>query len=304
MKLNQFRYLAAIAEHGSIAKAARSLFISQPSVSQAIKELEDELGFPVLIRERQGTTFTVRGIQVLEIAQNILRELNRLDKLAGSSGGELWGNLAIGGTSYFSDSLLLNTIVTLHERYPNLVIRLEENDSQSILRLLRDGTINLGVILHCNLDELMFKGKMQEYGLHATPLFEDEMVFVANADHPLAKIGSASMNAILKYPIIQYKSAINDQTLQLFRQYRTDLDLLFIDDFNSLWRLPLIGPYLMISPSLALHTRDPEKLRPVHISDLDYHCTVSWVHSSQPLSDAEAAVVAAFEELSARLCSD
>ena len=99
MKLNQFRYLAAIAEHGSIAKAARSLFISQPSVSQAIKELEDELGFPVLIRERQGTTFTVRGIQVLEIAQNILRELNRLDKLAGSSGGELWGNLAIGGTS-------------------------------------------------------------------------------------------------------------------------------------------------------------------------------------------------------------
>ena len=43
MKLNQFRYLAAIAEHGSIAKAARSLFISQPSVSQAIKELEDEI---------------------------------------------------------------------------------------------------------------------------------------------------------------------------------------------------------------------------------------------------------------------
>ena len=304
MKLNQFRYLVSIAEHGSIAKAARTLFISQPSVSQAIKEMEEELGFPILIRDRHGVTFSPKGAQVLEIAQAIVRELGKLDHLKNEEQNALWGRISIGGTSYFSDSLLLRVIVDMRQDYPALSIRLDENDSQSILSLLRDGTINLGVILHCNLDELMFKGKMQEYGLHATPLFEDEMVFVANADHPLAKIGSASMNAILKYPIIQYKSAINDQTLQLFRQYRTDLDLLFIDDFNSLWRLPLIGPYLMISPSLALHTRDPEKLRPVHISDLDYHCTVSWVHSSQPLSDAEAAVVAAFEELSARLCSD
>ena len=303
MKLNQLRYLVAVSEHGSIAKAARA-FISQPSVSQAVKELEDELGFPVLIRERRGTTFTPRGLQVLDIAQTVMRELNKLDNLAGGSKEALWGNLAIGGTSYFSDSLLLNTIVTLRDRHPNLIVRLEENDSQSILRLLRDGTLNLGVILHCNLDEILFKSKMQEFELHATPLFEDEMVFVANTDHPLAKSGSASMRTILNYPIVQYKSAINDQTLQLFRQYRTDLDLLFIDDFNSLWRLPLIGPYLMISPSLALRTHDRSRLCPVHIRDLDYHCTVSWVHNGQPLSNAEEAVVSAFQEAGAHLLAE
>ena len=85
MKLNQLRYLVAVSEHGSIAKAARALFISQPSVSQAVKELEDELGFPVLIRERRGTTFTPRGLQVLDIAQTVMRELNKLDNLAGGS---------------------------------------------------------------------------------------------------------------------------------------------------------------------------------------------------------------------------
>lgn len=301
MKLNQFRYLTAIAEYGSIAKAARAFFISQPSVSQAMKELEDELGFPILVRDRQGTTFTLMGQQVLEIAQTIIRELNKLDKLAGGIGEELWGNLAIGGTSYFSDSLLLNAVVTLRQRHPNLTIRLEENDSRAILGQLRDGTINLGVIIHCNLDEIVFKSKMQEYGLTATPLFEDEMVFVASKDHPLAQLGKATMNAILKYPVIQYKSAINSMTLDMFRQYRSDLDLLYIDDFNSLWRLPLIGPYLFLSPSLALRTHDQGNLSPVRIDDLDYHCTVSWVHNGQPLSEAELAVVATFQELSARL---
>lgn len=68
MKLNQFRYLVAISEHGSIAKAARALYTSQPAISQSMKELEEELGFPVLVRDRIGTTFTLQGEQVLEIA--------------------------------------------------------------------------------------------------------------------------------------------------------------------------------------------------------------------------------------------
>ena len=304
MKLNQFRYLSAIAEYGSIARAARALYISQPSVSQAVRELEEELGFPVLVRTRQGASFTPKGIQVLEIAQAVIRELNKLDKLAGGSGAELWGNLAVGGTSYFSDSLLLNAIVTLHMRHPNLIIRLEENDSRAILGLLRDGAINLGVILHCNLDEIQFKSKIKEYGLSATPLFEDEMVFVAGEDHPLAQLGAAPMKTILEYPVIQYKSAINDQTLHLFRQYRSDPELLYINDFNSLWRLPLIGPYLFLSPSLSLRSHGQPKLRPVRILDLNYHCTVSWVHNAQPLSAAETAVVSTLGELSARLTSD
>lgn len=301
MKLNQFRYLVAIAEHGSIAKAARALYTSQPSISQSMKELEEELGFSILVRDRIGTTFTPQGQRVLEVAQNIMRELNKLDKLTVKSGEELWGNLAISGTPYFSNSLLLETIVALRKSQPKLTIRLEETSSQSVLDLLHDGVINLGVILQCNLDEIFFKIKMQDYGLRATPLFEDEMVFVAHKDHPLAKQGTASMNEILSYPVIQYKSDINEMTLQVFRQYRKDLDLLYIDDFNSLWRLPLIGPYLFLSPSLALSARNTRDLCSVRISDLDYHGTVSWVHSAEPLSEAEHAVVAMLQEVSALL---
>lgn len=127
------------------------------------------------------------------------------------------------------------------------------------------------------------------------------MVFVAGADHPLAQQGSATMEEILQYPLVQYKADVNEGTLQLFRQYRRDPELLYIDDFNSLWRLPQIGPYLFLSPALALGSQDRERLRPVHIRDLDYHGTISWVHSQAPLSPAEQAVVSALEAASARL---
>lgn len=298
MKLNQFRYLVAISEHGSIAKTARALYTSQPAISQSMKELEEELGFPVLVRDRIGTTFTLQGEQVLEIAQNILRELNKLDKLTGTESGNLWGNLTIGGTPYFSDSLLLNMIIDFRQKHPDLTIRLEEGSSQAVLNMLRDGVINLGLILYCNLDAVFFKSKLKEYSLWFHPLFEDEMVFVASREHPLAQQGAATMKEILSYPVIQYKSDINDLTLQMFRQYRSDLDLLYIDDFNSLWRLPVIGPYLFISPLHAIQTHDHGLLSPIHIKDMDYHCTIGWVHNEQPLLDAEEAVVASLQTLS------
>ena len=179
MKLNQFRYLVAISQFGSISGAARALYTSQPAVSMAVKELEDEFGFPILLRTRQGVTFSPGGKQILELSKVIVTELDKLEQLkVHRSDGALSGTLSIGGTSYFSDSLLLNVILEMHSAYPALTVRLEEDNSQSILDSLRSGNINLGVIIHCNIDEFIFQSKMNDFGLHAVPLFEDEMCFV------------------------------------------------------------------------------------------------------------------------------
>ena len=301
MKLNQFRYLVAIEEHGSIAKASRALFISQPSVSQAVKELEEELGFPILVRDRQGVTFSPKGEQVLEVAKAIVMELGKLDHLKGEEKDALYGKLSIGGTSYFSDSLLLNVIVEMRKNYPALSIRLDENDSQSILGQMRDGSINLGVILYCNNDEVMFRDRMREYGLRAVPLFEDEMIFVVGENHPLFDREEADMAEILRYPVIQYKSAINDLTMKLFRQYRTDLDVMYIDDFSSLWKLAQIGSYAFLSPSLSLKYRSQPQLNALRIRDFDYHCTVCCVHNSTAMTAAEEEIVAQLKEAGKRL---
>lgn len=75
---------------------------------------------------------------------------------------------------------------------------------------------------------------------------------MASGDHPLAPLGKAAVNAVLKCPAIRYQSAVNNMSLDMFRRYRSDLDLRYIGDFNGLRRLPPIGPCLFRAPSLAL----------------------------------------------------
>ena len=65
MRLNQFQYLLSLAEHGSFSKAAQELFVAQPSISQAIKEMEEELGILILRRSNKGISFTPQGKVVL-----------------------------------------------------------------------------------------------------------------------------------------------------------------------------------------------------------------------------------------------
>ena len=81
MRLNQFQYLLSLAEHGSFSKAAQELFVAQPSISQAIKEMEEELGILILRRSNKGISFTPQGKVVLEKAQNIMDEIDSLKLL-------------------------------------------------------------------------------------------------------------------------------------------------------------------------------------------------------------------------------
>ena len=82
MRLNQFEFLIALEEYGSFSKAAQVLFISQPSLSAAIKELETELGVTLLERSRKGVTFTEKGEQVLQEARKIEESVGRIKRIA------------------------------------------------------------------------------------------------------------------------------------------------------------------------------------------------------------------------------
>lgn len=72
MALQQLRYLIAVAEKGSITEAAKSLFISQPSLSNAIREVEQSIGFRIFNRHRTGVTLTAKGVEFLGHARQVV----------------------------------------------------------------------------------------------------------------------------------------------------------------------------------------------------------------------------------------
>lgn len=78
MKLEVFEYLLAIEKYGSLNKAAKHLYVSQPNLSNVLTSFENELGYPVIYRNHQGISFTEQGKQVLLIAHNIMKEKEHL----------------------------------------------------------------------------------------------------------------------------------------------------------------------------------------------------------------------------------
>src|SRR5690242_19151885 len=100
MKLQQLRYLAAIAENDlNITAAAEKLHTSQPGVSKQVKQLEDELGFAIFVREgRTLTKVTPAGKKVIDRAQQILKEVRSIRRLAEEHRDDTKGSLAIGTT--------------------------------------------------------------------------------------------------------------------------------------------------------------------------------------------------------------
>lgn len=114
MKLETFEYLLAIEKYGSLNKAAKQLYVSQPNLSNVLTSFENELGYPVLYRNHQGIQFTEQGKEVLVIARNIIKEKEKLASI-GVGHQRLSLHISIGNGDY----ALKPVFTLLHEQEQN-----------------------------------------------------------------------------------------------------------------------------------------------------------------------------------------
>lgn len=304
MNLNQFKYLLAIYQWGSITKAAQELFVAAPSVSSAMKELEEELGYSLMVRHRNGVTFTEQGEAAVRIIREIESQIAQLKKLDCLDGASLTGQVTLGGTPHFNSSLLLNLLLSVRKKYPHLKVVLKEGDSQTILKLVAQGVVDLGIIMLCNVDEAIFLREIKRNKLKFTQLFLDEMCFVVRKEHPLAVRKSVKLADILQYPYYTYGEALNEKTLALFAEYNPEQEIVQINDRDSLRRMILYsdGATLMPLSSKQCTQEQFAGLAFLSIEDFSYRCRVGWLHSSEQLSKAEQAVVEELQDESLLLC--
>lgn len=304
MNLNQFKYLLAIYQYGSITKAAQELFVAAPSVSSAIRELEEELGYQLLIRHRNGVTFTEQGeaaIRIMKEIDNCIHQLKGLDHFDGTA---LTGHVVLGGSAHVNSSLLFNLLLVLRQKYPSLKVTLTDGDSQTILKMVAQGMIDIGVIIFCNVDASIFLRELRRNQLQFTELFSDEMYFVVRQEHPLMPQKSAKLQDILQYPYYTYGDALNEKTLDFFLSYNPEQEIMQINDRDSLRRMLLHSDGITSMPlfTKACIQEQFAGLSFLQIKDFAYQCKVGWIHKSTALSQAEQAVVAEFEAEGLRLC--
>lgn len=169
MILQQLRYLAALAREGHFGRAAQACHVSQATVSEAIRRLEDELGVQLVRRGHRFQGLTAEGEQVLRWAHRILADCDDLRADVAAMRGDVSGYVRLGAIPTALPVVSLLT-VPLRERHPGLRVSVRSLSSREIGRGLRESELDIGVTYVRNepLD-----------GMRSTPFYEERYVLLA-----------------------------------------------------------------------------------------------------------------------------
>lgn len=176
MTLTELRYIVAVARERHFGKAAEACFVSQPTLSIAIKKLEDELD--VKLFERGGTEVSVTpiGLEIVAQAQRVIEQASAIKEIARSGKDPLAGPLKLGVIYTVGPYLLPALVRQIIERVPQMPLVLQENFTVKLLDMLRTG----------ELDAAIMAEPFPDHGLQILPLYDEPFMVAVPRDHPLA----------------------------------------------------------------------------------------------------------------------
>jgi DNA-binding transcriptional LysR family regulator len=207
----QLHAFTALAKRGSFTLAAKDLFLTQSAVSHAIKTLEDDVGCRLLDRVGRRVLLTQAGEQFLRHAEKILREMEAAR--AGLEHLTKWGHgrLRVGASTTACQHILPKVLREFRQRYPKCEIRIEPGDHERQLDILRNGQVDLAIVLEPPPQVMM------EFTF--VPLFQDELRFIVAPLHPWAGAGNAPRGSVESETLVLYNksSATSRMVIEYFR---------------------------------------------------------------------------------------
>ena len=187
MNFQHLRYVVEVEKVKSISKAAKNLYMGQPNLSKAIKDLEKELGITIFRRTSKGVEPTTRGIEFLQYANTILSQLDELQSLYTGEGEEkLRMRVSIPRASYVATAF--TQFLAKNNGNQEMNINFKEESPNGTIQDVANGESNLGIVRYQSIYEDYFQGLFKENGLQWEILREFDMVLLMHKDHPLAKL--------------------------------------------------------------------------------------------------------------------
>jgi LysR family cys regulon transcriptional activator len=205
MNLHQFRFVQeAVKRNLNLTEVAKSLHTSQPGVSKAILELEEELGIEIFGRHgKRLKRVTEPGEHVLKSIDIILREVNNLKRIGEHYSTQDSGTLSIATTHTQARYVLPLPVAQLRSAYPNVNISLHQGAPDQVARMVLDETAEIGIATE----------SLSDYAeLITLPCYEWEHVLVLPKDHALAKVADLQLSDLAREPIITYHPSFTGRT--------------------------------------------------------------------------------------------
>src|SRR6186713_1258930 len=177
MNLRDLKYLLALADHKHFGRAAAASFVSQPTLSTQIRKLEDELGVALVERAPRKVMLTPAGRDIADRARRIVAEVEQMREAARRSQDPEAGTVRLGLFPTLGPYLLPHVIPQIRARFPRLELLLVEEKTEVILRQLREGKLDAGILAL----------PLHDDSLHQEALFDEPFVLAVPQSHALAK---------------------------------------------------------------------------------------------------------------------
>lgn len=208
MTLQQLLYSVKIAETKSMNKAATELFISQPALSSAIHELEEELNIEIFIRNQKGIIVTTEGENFLSYARHIVEMSNMLKDRYSSD--EIKTNKFSVSMQHYS--FAVEAFMKLAEEFKlnDYELAVHETKTAEVIENVEKFRSELGIIYQNDFNKKAIDKILADKSLEFVPLFDCDIYVYMSAEHPLAKKNSVTFDEIIDYPCLSFEQGDNN----------------------------------------------------------------------------------------------
>ncbi len=207
MTLTDLRYIVALARERHFGRAAEKCFVSQPTLSVAVKKLEERLGLILFERSAGEVRITPIGQQIVAQAEKVLEEAGRINEIASQGKDPLTGPLRLGCIYTIGPYLLPQLVPLLRERAPQMPLYIAENYTVTLIDMLKRG----------ELDIIVIALPVEEPGIVVQPVYDEAFRALVPAGHPWQKKKAVEPAWLLDEPLLMLGpgNCFRDQVLDL-----------------------------------------------------------------------------------------
>jgi LysR family hydrogen peroxide-inducible transcriptional activator len=256
MELHQLRYFLALARSGSFVRAAEEEGVTQPSLSQQIKKLEQDVGHPLFDRLGRGVRLTRFGEALLPQAIEMVRLAGETRKRIEALDRPDAGTVVVGAIPTVLPYALAPALAGFHAAYPLIEVQIRENTTERLLDELRRGEVDLAVIaLPVKQPELV-----------CSELFREPLLAAVPPRHPFSQAASLSLPALASERMLLLREGhcLRDDALAACRKARAEFEAVFeTDHLASIFSLVEHGFGVSLVPRMASKEAGTCRLIPV-----------------------------------------
>lgn len=209
MKLEQLTYVLEVAKTQSISKAASNLLISQPGLSVSIKQLENELGTELFVRNRKGVELTETGNSFLIYAKHIIDSVNSLENLCKNNPSSEPQRLFVASDYFRFSSIILAMLINKYK--PNGTrFAIRNGITSDCINWVSEGICDVGLVYFPTEDEVKFRRQIQRKQLTYQSIYQTSVKIVIGAGHPLydTNVTEVSAKDLKKYTLLTHDQSL------------------------------------------------------------------------------------------------